>query len=244
MTEQWLFVSDVDDTLLGDDIALAELMTALQSASERVITAYNSSRPCASLRKSLATVPQLNPPNYLIGGLGTEIEDGASGQPLTDYTEFLGQQWQRQRIAGLMEQIGLVAHPAKYQTPLKASYDVPNSQIVAEVQQRLAAEGLRVKVIFSGGKNLDLIPAQAGKGSVIDYLRQKLDLAPEQVVVSGDSGNDVEMFVPTRGGPPYRGIVVGNADADLKRLNGEHIYHAQAACAAGVLEGLRFWNVL
>jgi hydroxymethylpyrimidine pyrophosphatase-like HAD family hydrolase len=64
------------------------------------------------------------------------------------------------------------------------------------------------------------------------------------VVVSGDSGNDVEMFVPPRDGSPYRGIVVGNADADLKRLKGEHIYHAQAACAAGVLEGLRFWSVL
>jgi sucrose-phosphate synthase len=58
-------------------------------------------------------------------------------------------------------------------------------------------------------------------------------------VVAGDSGNDVEMFVA-----PFRGIVVGNADEDLKRLSGPHIYKAEKAHAAGLLEGLRYWGVL
>jgi len=241
--ERWLFVSDVDDTLLGDDAALSELMTALKAVSERVITAYNSSRPCASLRRSLATVPQLNPPHYLIGGLGTEIEDGRSGQALTGYTEYLGQNWQRDRIVNLIDKLGLTAHAAEYQTPLKASYDVPGPEPVPIVQQQLTDAGLTAKIIFSGGKNLDLIPEPAGKGGVIEYLRRQLSIPPECVVVSGDSGNDIEMFKPPHRGP-YRGIVVGNADSDLQQLKGKHIYHAQAAYAAGVLEGLRFWQVL
>ena len=243
MPNRWLFVSDVDDTLLGDDIALNELMAALTAASERVITAYNSSRPCASLRQSLAANPQLKPPHYLIGGLGTEIEEGNSDRPLTGYTEYLGQNWQRDRIVKLIDQLGLTPHADEYQTPLKASYDVPGSEMAINVQQQLAAAGLPAKIIFSGGKNLDLIPEPAGKGGVIDYLRRQLNIPPEQVVVAGDSGNDIEMFKPPHGGP-YRGIVVGNADSDLQQLKGKHIYHAQSACAAGVLEGLRFWQVL
>jgi len=243
VTDRWFFVSDVDDTLLGDDAALAELMAALAATAERVITAYNSSRPCASLRQSLATVPQLSLPHYLIGGLGTEIEDGNSGRPLTEYTDFLGQNWRRDHIVNIIDELGLTPHAAEYQTPLKASYDVPGPEIVATIQQQLAAAGLPAKIIFSGGKNLDLIPEPAGKGGVIDYLRRQLNIPSERVVVAGDSGNDIEMFKPPHGGP-YRGIVVGNADSDLQQLKGEHIYHAQSACAAGVLEGLRFWQVL
>lgn len=243
MTDRWLFVSDVDDTLLGDDTALNELMSVLASVPERVLMAYNSSRPCASLRQSLASVSQLKTPDYLIGALGTEIQHGDSGQPLTGYTEFLGQNWQRDSIVNIVNKLGLIPHAAEFQTPLKASYDVSGPDMAAKVQRQLTAAGLPVKIIFSGGKNLDLIPEAAGKGGVIDYLHRQLNIPPERVVVSGDSGNDVEMFKPPRGGP-YRGIVVGNADSDLQQLTGEHIYHARAACAAGVLEGLRFWQIL
>ena len=239
MVERWLFVSDVDDTLLGNNSALATLMTTLQTAAGRVITAYNSSRPCASLRQSLANVPQLPSPDYLIGGLGTEIQAGVSGKMLTEYTEFLDQNWQRPKIVTLMNQLGLVAHPIEYQTPLKASFDLPDPARLTRVKEQLRTENLAAKIIFSGGKNLDIIPQAAGKGGVVDYLRRQLDISAEQVVVAGDSGNDVDMFIP-----PYRGIVVGNADPDLKQLKGEHIYHARAFYAAGVLEGLKYWQVV
>lgn len=236
--EQWLFVSDVDDTLLGDDAALARLSEALKPAPH-VILAYNSSRPCASLRQTLNATPQLPMPDYLIGAMGTEIEQGQSGQPLGDYTRQLQPGWSRQRIAAIMAEMNFTAHSADYQTPLKASYDVPGLDAYNQIVDRLAAAALRAKVIFSGGKNLDIIPQTAGKGRVITYLQRRLQIQPERVVVAGDSGNDLEMFVA-----PYRGIVVANAAPELKQLRGEHIYHARLAYAGGVLEGLRFWQVL
>jgi sucrose-6F-phosphate phosphohydrolase len=238
MTEKWLFVSDVDDTLLGDDVTLATLMTALQAA-RHVLVAYNSSRPCASLRRSMAANPLLKQPDYLIGALGTEIEVGHSGLPMTEYTAFLGAGWQRDGVIAVAQQLPLTPHPAEYQTPLKASFDVPNAETAALVRQRLNEAGLAAKVIFSGSKNLDIIPASAGKGGVIDYLHRSLNIAAKQVAVAGDSGNDTEMFIA-----PYCGIVVGNADNDLRRLNGAHIYKANNLYAAGVLEGLRYWGVI
>jgi sucrose-6F-phosphate phosphohydrolase len=238
MTENWLFVSDVDDTLLGDDTSLQELMFALGMAGY-VTVAYNSSRPCASLRRSMAANPQLKQPDYLIGALGTEIEAGASGTALTQYTEFLGTQWQRSVVMTLAEKYDLTPHPAEYQTPLKASFDVSDFETATRFQQSLLTTVISAKVIFSGGKNLDVIPARAGKGGVIDYLRRSLKIDPERVVVAGDSGNDIEMFTA-----PYRGIVVGNADNDLRRLQEAHIYLARRDYAAGVLEGLRYWGVV
>ncbi|UCC51417.1 MAG: HAD-IIB family hydrolase, partial [Anaerolineaceae bacterium] len=108
-----------------------------------------------------------------------------------------------------------------------------------EMVRRLKNEALEAKVIFSGGKNLDIIPQRAGKGNAIKFLRRRLAIEPSCVVVAGDSGNDLEMFTA-----PRKGIIVANADEDLRRLRADRIYLASGAYAAGVLEGLRYWGVL
>jgi sucrose-6F-phosphate phosphohydrolase len=236
--KRWLFVADVDDTLLGDDASLEELMACL-AAAEQVTAVYNSSRPCASLRETLAQNPRLRPPHYLIGALGTEIEDGATGAPLTNYQAHLRPGWQRPAIHALLQAMGFTPHPDKFQTPFKASYDVPDEAAYRAARERLATAVLPAKLIFSGGKNLDIIPVTAGKGRVIQFLQRWLGIPGERVVVAGDSGNDVDMFIP-----PFRGIIVGNADPDLRALAGPTVYQAQAPYAAGVLEGLRYWGVL
>jgi sucrose-6F-phosphate phosphohydrolase len=235
---KWLLVSDVDDTLLGDDVALARLMAVL-AAANHITVAYNSSRPCASLRQSLAENPTLRPPDFLIGALGTEIEYGHSGEPVTEYTAYLSPGWQRQKVDEQMRSLGFVPHADRYQTPYKASYDIPDQEAYRQAQVVLRAADLPATTIFSGGKNLDVIPPSAGKGAVIQFLQVWLAIPADQVLVAGDSGNDRAMFIS-----PYRGIVVGNADADLKAHQADHIYQAQATHAAGVLEGLIHWQVV
>jgi len=111
--------------------------------------------------------------------------------------------------------------------------------MLAQIFDCLATTGLEVKVIYSSSKNLDIIPHVSGKGSAVEYLRQRLGIPSKRVVVAGDSGNDLEMFIA-----PYKGIIVANATAELKQKQGDTIYHAQAAHAAGVLEGLHFWRMI
>ncbi len=52
----------------------------------------------------------------------------------------------------------------------------------------------------------------------------------------GDSGNDLSMFA--RG---FRGVVVGNAQQELKSMTHPDIYHSDRSFAAGVMEGLEHW---
>jgi hydroxymethylpyrimidine pyrophosphatase-like HAD family hydrolase len=40
----------------------------------------------------------------------------------------------------------------------------------------------------------------------------------------------------------FRGVVVANAQPELRALVGRYIYHAEQAYAAGVLEGVRHWQ--
>lgn len=235
----WLFVSDVDDTLLGGD-GLPALGDALRAAADRVTFAFNSSRPCASLRASLLEYPALPRPHYLIGGMGTEVEAlDAPPADLSALTREVATGWERDAVERVVAPMGFEPHAAEYQTPFKLSYSVPDAAAYPRVKAALSAAGLAAKVIFSGGHNLDILPAQAGKGNIVHALARWLGIAPGHIVVAGDSGNDIEMFQPA-----FRGVVVGNAAPILKALTGGHIYHAQATHALGVLEGLRHWRAV
>jgi sucrose-6-phosphatase len=234
----WLFVTDVDDTLVGEDHSLAILASSLELKGDDITLVLNSSRPCASVKKTIQDNSLIPKPEYLVGALGTEIETG-SGKVLKEYSQVFEPGWDRDRIAALMEQLRLQAHPEEFQTPFKASYSVNGQEQYQEALKLLEANGMDVKVIYSGRTNLDVIPKHAGKGAAIQYLRKLLEILPEGVVAAGDSRNDLDMFAY-----PNRVIIVGNAEVDIKNLKGEHIYQAQAGYAAGVLEGLRFWGVL
>lgn len=237
--QQWLFVSDVDDTLLGDEAALMQLFEEVSKSNNDIILVYNSSRPCASVRQSLAEHPAMPTPDYLVGAMGTQIEKGASAERLEDYVEQLGEGWSRDKVTRIIDDLGFTPHAAEFQTRFKASYTIPPSVTEASVHETLTAAGLEVKVFQVKGSNLDIIAKRGGKGEAVNYLREVLDIDPNFVVVAGDSANDLEMFEVSN-----KGIIVANATPILQALQGDHIYHATSSCAAGVLEGLRFWGVL
>jgi mannosylfructose-6-phosphate phosphatase len=237
IVHDFLLVSDVDYTLLGDDAALAAFAEWYADARRYLRLALSSGRFCDSILESVRTsgLPQ---PDAVIGGVGTMICIFPDGKPLADWPPA-ADNWDPRAIRKALTSFPqLEPQPAHLQSRFKISYyaydlDEPSLE---KLRRQLASAGQRADIVYSSQRDLDVLPAGANKGTAVAHLARHWRLDPTHVIVAGDSGNDLEMF---RQG--FLGIVVGNAHPELKSLRGANIYQASQDYAAGVLEGLRHW---
>jgi sucrose-6F-phosphate phosphohydrolase len=232
-----LLICDLDGTLLGDDRALDEFTQWYSGASEHFRLAYSSGRFVESVRDSI-DASALPEPDAIIGGLGTEIYDvPAARRAFMWPPSSIG--WNPYVIRTLCEcRRELTPQPDHFISYYKVSYYGIDLDVnfLNSLLRHLASAGQDVTVVYSSNRDLDVVPAGVDKGSAATFMARHWKIDPQRTIVAGDSGNDAAMF---RAG--FRGIVVGNAQKDLRALKGPHIYHATAEYAAGVLEGLDYW---
>ncbi len=184
-------------------------------------------------------------PDYIISGVGTNIYDFGRQQVLKEFTEILEEGWNLQRVQEMVAQLpyNIQPQPRNFQHDYKQSYffEKATLQDIQHIEQVFKDSELDINVVYSGEKFLDILPKWANKGNALSWLLKHLNLTPENVLVAGDSGNDNTMFAL----PGVRGIVVGNARRELYQMT-KHMdfFHAEQAHSEGVLEGLRFYQVL
>jgi sucrose-6-phosphatase len=239
-------VTDLDNTLVGDPVALRELNGWLAEvrASRGTKIVYATGRSLASYR-TLAATEQLLVPDALIAAVGTEIylEDEA---PWSVWSEKIGGNWQRAKIQEVATQFAdLQPQPSGDQRPYKISYYLTEAaaiETIPRLRQVLRQQSLSAEIIYSGHRDLDIIPKASNKGAAVQFLQQHWGL--HEGVACGDSGNDISLFSYDL---PY-GILVGNAQPELLlwyELNAtERHYLARAQCARGILEGLQHFGFI
>ncbi|MEL6928454.1 MAG: HAD-IIB family hydrolase, partial [Cyanobacteria bacterium J06600_6] len=114
---------------------------------------------------------------------------------------------------------------------------------LAKLKQALLQEGFEVKLIYSAGQDLDILPKNGDKGLAVQFLRRKWQIDPSRTIVCGDSGNDISMFQGEE-----KGLIVANAKHELlqwyKANSSESNYLAQSNCAGGILEGLKHFSFI
>lgn len=246
----FLFVTDLDNTLVGDDNALKELNQQLsqhrQEYGTKIVYATGRSR---QIYHELKTEKQLMKPDALIAAVGTEIyDDDGQNTPDPAWSEQLSQGWDRDLIVATAAHYSdLVPQPDSEQRPFKVSYFLTEEaaeEVLPRLDSMLAERGLNVKLIYSGGKDLDILPRKADKGLAVQFLQQKWGMDGTKTVVCGDSGNDIALFSVG----DARGVIVGNARPELRKWYDEnpadYRYMAQAHCAGGILEGLQYFKFL
>lgn len=242
---RWVLISDVDDTLLGDNAATRRFAAFVKDRREELLFVMNSSRFVASQLASVEQTP-LPTPDLVIGGMGSEIQTFGRTANLPQLqavfdrwtSKDASDQW-GQRVQQLVEAMPRVEpQPIENQSRFKRSFylrDADDDQLAA-IAEALSADGLDVELTYSSDRDLDVLPRGINKASAAGFVAQTLGYDMDHVVVSGDSGNDRSMLT---GG--FLAVVVGNAKADLKNLTGPRVYRAGRLYADGVIEGLTHW---
>ncbi|WP_309743318.1 sucrose-phosphate phosphatase [Chamaesiphon sp. OTE_20_metabat_361] len=247
LTHLSLFVTDLDHTLVGDDESLERLNQVLDRYRQDLGTkiVYATGRSRASYQE-LTKTRSLLAPDALIAAVGTEIYMGNVQTPEPEWVKKLSVNWHRDRIVEIASRFAdLELQPSAEQRPFKVSYYLSPSvaaAVVQQIQELLAHSSLDAEVIYSGSRDLDILPSKGDKGTAVQFLRERWQIAPEQAVVCGDSGNDISLFKYGR----ERGIIVGNAQSELRLWHELHPidYHylAVAEYAAGISEGLKYFQ--
>ncbi len=170
-------------------------------------------------------------------GVGTDVRDARTGRRIDGWPR--AERWDNASIRELLaEYAELKPQPSELQSEFKISYYGYNlsPSFLRSLSSALNRRGYAVEIVYSSDRDLDVLPQGVNKGTAAAFLADFFGLSRDEVLVSGDSGNDLAMFVQG-----FRGIVVANAHSELKSLNNPRVYHSPHAYAAGVLDGLQHW---
>lgn len=237
-----LIICDIDNTLVGDAVGLKNLISLLYESYHNIGFAIATGRRVESAVHIL-TEWKVPIPDILITAVGSEIYYGESLVEDSRWKNHLDYFWQPDEIRKVMHELpGLVLQEAAEQRRYKISYYIEPKKAPREraIIRHLRKHNLRVKVIHSHNKYLDILPIRASKGLAARYLAIKWGLPPERILAAGDSGNDAEML-----SGDVLGVVVGNFSPELKRLRGKpRIYFAHNEYAHGIIEGIEHYNFL
>jgi sucrose-phosphate synthase len=234
-------VSDLDQSLIGNDAALTKFLQLMRDNRKNVSFAITTGRRVDS---ALALMKKHGIPNpdILITSLGTRIQ---YGQALTEddvWAEHIDHNWTTRRVRLALSRLtGLIPQEQRQQTAFKISYyyDRKSAPSVEEINKLLRQQEIAANVVLSFGQFLDVIPIRASKGQALRYVAQRLEIPLEQILVAGGSGADEDMMR----GNTLAVVVKNRHGEELSPLaNVDHIYFARQSHAAGILEAIKYYD--
>jgi len=236
-----MLCTDLDGTFIGDDDSMYELLKVIEDKD--ILLVFSTGRHLQSVMQFVHD-KEIQIADACTCMVGTEVYFARKVELILDnnWSRIISHGWEREKIARLLADIkDLVWQDEEWQTEFKASYFLRENQteVLQEINWRMQEAELKAHIIYSSDQFLDFLPPLSGKSEAVRYVADNLRVRKRNVIVCGDTGNDLDMF---KAG--FKGIIVGNAHAELKSFEGDNAYHAVAPYAAGIIEGLRHFNFI
>lgn len=236
-----LLITDIDNTLIGDDSSMQKLFNLLEEHQGEIAWGVATGR---SLELTLEAMTEYDfpMPDILICSVGTEIYYGPDLRMDKGWQKYISSHWKAEKIKeALLSLDFLVFQEAEGQRSFKISYYLEEKDNRLDmVHKKIREQRLRCQIVYSHGQFLDILPKRASKGKAVDYLSYKYEFSPRHVMVAGDSGNDEDLI-----SGKSRGLVVGNHSEELAKLKDKpNVYFSSSKYAAGIIDGLYHYGLL
>jgi sucrose-6-phosphatase len=232
----FLLAVDIDETLLGDEDGELSLKIFARDYPNSFLLAVVTGRTLSSVQQ-LINDGRLPQPDYIGSSVGTELYRRDKTIYCLDqkYAARVSREWSLETIYTLGEGEGIRRQEFGENQPLfHAGFEWDGQPSTLDAFRKRLAKQSGCCILPSSNKYIDVLPDRLGKGEVVRFLQQELQVDPSRVVVAGDSGNDKGMFETS-----FKGIIPVNAQEELKIVACQpRHYQSSFPAALGVMYGL------
>ncbi|WP_158583004.1 HAD-IIB family hydrolase [Lysinibacillus yapensis] len=231
-----ILATDLDNTLVGHNEKLEQLWTYFQSQNIDISLIYITGRHFSSAM-DLIEQQNLPKPNILVCDVGATIYIGPDLKEDDQWRIITSADWNPDLILRVTNQ-----YEAFERQPLPNDYRLSftvlnNPGCVKEVEETLNLYSLAFHLIYSSNKDVDILPSHTNKGAALKYVLEKYAPENPNILIAGDSGNDVDMM---KLGLPS--VIVGNSQNELRRYSYlPNVYLANESFASGIQEGWSYF---
>lgn len=263
-----VLATDLDGTLIplpGSPSNLDDLQClkrALRDAKTKLV--FATGRHFESAMEAIEQY-ELPTPEWIVCGVGSAIYKRVGKRMGADFEAFAAYEAHLEDSSGSVDRQavedtlftveGLELQPPDYQQRFKISYQTTAdtvNQVVDEANDRLEQAELPYHCVgsldpFMNCGLLDVMPRGVSKAYALLWLSTHANFRPDEVIYSGDSGNDLAALLSG-----FLAIIVANGSTGLEErvrasLNerglGDRLYVAKGTATSGVLEGCRHFGL-
>ncbi|MFT3674790.1 MAG: glucosylglycerol-phosphate synthase [Chitinophagaceae bacterium] len=231
-----LLATDLDGTFLGGKSLHKQTLYRLIRERDDITLVFVTGRGLESVLPILND-PIIPNPDYIICDVGATIVHGHTLEPVEPLQGLIEQKWPgRLRVEETLAHLTDLDYQEVPQQR-RCSFFTASEAVIENVRGSVAV--LECDVIYSAGRFLDVLPQGVNKGSSLQQLISYLGIDETEVLVAGDTLNDLAMY-----NCGFKGVVVGNAEASLvKAIKGmKQVYYARSAGAGGILEAMSWFH--
>lgn len=259
-----VLATDLDGTLIplpGSKVNREALLEIAKARSvQNLPLVFATGRHLESVEEAI-TEFDLPSPDWIVCDVGSRIVDCRAGsrEDFVAYSEHLLELaggLSRTEVESALSGIeGLSLQVPEHQTDFKVSYECASGQLDAILEQVEArTAGLPYSCMgsldpFLNCGLIDVMPGRVNKAYALLWLATHGDFKPDEVVYSGDSGNDLAALASG-----FRAIIVANASKGLigkvaalqheRGVSAERRYEAKGEATSGVLEGCLHYGLI
>lgn len=233
-----LLATDLDGTFLGGETEQRHHLYQLIAAHPEIRLVFVTGRGLESVMPLLSD-PAIPQPEYIISDVGGTIVHGDTLQPVHQVQGAIEEKWPGQYA--IVEQLEVFPGIVRQDVPQerRCSFFCDADAVTDEVFA--VAETLGVDVLYSAGLYLDFLPRGVNKGSTLSALVEHLGIDSKEVLVAGDTLNDLAMYEQD-----FVGVCVGQSESGLLAATEGRamVLHASEPGCGGILEAISHFGFL